>query len=108
MRSTTYRAYISLPEAKTEGVLCVTACSSHSTERETFSTDVLPKLSHKSFRVAWKRLDSKMPVAYSMSYPHLSELQIKTEERGPPPSYEEVIGYRVLKFIGMLSFVKVA
>ena len=44
-----------------------------------------------------------MPVAYSMSLPQLNRLQIKTEERGPPPSYEEVIGYRVMKVIGMFS-----
>ena len=43
-----------------------------------------------------------MPVPYSMSYPDLTGLQIKTEERGPPPSYEEVIGYHVLKAIGMI------
>lgn len=45
-----------------------------------------------------------MPVPYSMSFPNLNGLQIKTEERGPPPSYEEVIGYRVLKVIGMVLY----
>ena len=45
-----------------------------------------------------------MPVAYRMPFPYLAPFQIKTEERGPPPSYEEVIGHCVMKVIGMSFF----